>query len=458
MDEPVIVNTAASSSYHARGSRGDVARLIKAGISRQREFLADASSVQFTRDPDGIGGALAKMMRAADGAMIDHPYAEKASHMFFGEAIEVKFSHLMATHPPVKDRLQKIYGRLMASGEIAELARKGVPLAPKPTRGSFVEANEQEQAAILGHAPALASPAAATSSFAGAIEWDRNAPGGRAGDAGMLALEASTPAAVSGAVGTVSTQQMDYAEALLATLPADVRGQLRSAQGAMLAMYGLVLACGGPVKPVQAQMLNARGVDAGQAFAAAEKFQMLDKTARLPLITLAIATLKPLPEPERLQFLALLQQLIEADRRVTLEEFVVSAWLTAALGAGAGRAVPVKYRSLEPLADDAGLVLSLVAHATRGDSAGAFAQGIKEAGLTLKLIDVRSLSIAAVTQALGRLNQLAPLEKPRLVKACAQAALHEGKLSLTEAELLRAVCATLDSPLPPFIGAMQYAA
>jgi len=437
------------------------ARLIKAGISRQREFLADASSVQFTRDPDGIGGALAKMMRAADGAMIDHPYAEKASHMFFGEAIEVKLTSLMATHPPVKDRLQKIYGRLMASGEIAELARKSVPLAaapkPKPTRGGFVEANEQEQAAMLGHAPARASPAAA-SSFAGAIEWGSDAPGSRAADAGVQTLEAPAPAAVSGAVGTVSPQQMDYAVMLLATLPADVREQLRSAQGATLAMYGLVLARSGPVKTAQAQMLNARGVDAEQAFAAAEKLQALGKTARLPLITLAIPTLKPLPEPERLQFLALLQQLIEADRRVTLEEFVLSALLGAALGARAERAVAVKYRSLELLAEDVRLVLSLVAHATRGDSARAFAQGIKEAGLALTLIEARSLSIAAVTQALGRLNQLAPLQKPRLVKACAQAALHEGRLSLTEAELLRAICATLDSPLPPFVGAMTYAA
>jgi hypothetical protein len=85
---------------------------------------------------------------------------------------------------------------------------------------------------------------------------------------------------------------------------------------------------------------------------------------------------------------------------------------------------------LAHVAEDANLVLSLVAYVTRSDSA--FAQGIKEAALALTLIKARSLSIAAVTQAVGRLNQLAPLQKSRLVMACARTAPHDGKLSLIE--------------------------
>jgi uncharacterized tellurite resistance protein B-like protein len=225
-------------------------------------------------------------------------------------------------------------------------------------------------------------------------------------------------------------------------------------------MYGLVLALDGPVKAVQAQMLSAAGADVDAAFATAATLQALDKKTRLPLITLAIPALKPLPEQKRLQFLALLQQLIEADRRVTLEEFVLSTLLAAALGARAGRAVPVNYRSIEPLAGDARLVLSLVAHASRSDGAKAFDRGLRELGLALAptLMEARSLNIAMVTQALARLNQLAPLQKPRLVKALVQAALVDGKLVLAEAELLRAICATLDCPLPPFVETMKYAA
>jgi len=413
-------------------------RLIKSGVSRQREFLADASSVQFTRNPDGIGRALARIAQSANGALIKHPHAEKASHMFFGEALEVKFADLMATHPPVDDRLQKIYGRRVMPSDLVAHA------APTTTSETIAPMQQLD----------------AASSFAGGNEWGINSAAQRAPDAALKTELATNAATVAGAVGTVSIRQMDYAVSLLDALPQEIREQSRTVQGAKLAMYGLVLALGGPVKAAQEQMLGAAGVDTNAAFAIATKIQALEKTTRLPLITLAIPALKALPEPDRLQFLALLQQLIEADRRITLEEFVLSNLLSAALGARAGRAVPVTYRAIDQLAEDARLVLSLVAHATRSDSVKAFERGLKELGIaaSLTLIEARSLNIAMVTQALARLNQLAPLQKPRLVKACVQAALVAGKLSLTEAELLRAVCATIDCPLPPFVETMAYAA
>jgi hypothetical protein len=120
--------------------------------------------------------------------------------------------------------------------------------------------------------------------------------------------------------------------------------------------------------------------------------------------------------------------------------------------------VPVNYRTLAPLAEDARLILSLIAHATRGDSAASFDEGVKELGFPLTLLDARAVSLDAVKAALSRLNQLAPMQKPRLVKALVQCALAEGKLCLTDAELLRAICSTLDSPLSPFLEAMPYAA
>ena len=159
-----------------------------------------------------------------------------------------------------------------------------------------------------------------------------------------------------------------------------------------------------------------------------------------------------------MQFLGLLQRLIEADRRVTLEEFVVATMLEAALGERAGRAVPWRYRALEPLAEDARLVLSLIAHATEGEAAASFSHGLKELGMPLALLDAQVIAVTQVKAALARLNQLAPMQKPRLVKALVQCALADGKLTLTDAELLRAICSTLDSPLPPFLEAMPYAA
>jgi Zn-dependent protease with chaperone function len=408
-------------------------RLIQASVSRQREFLADASSVQFTRNPDGIGGALAKISQA--GSRVDHPRAREVSHLFFGEAIASDlaefFPGLTATHPPVRERLERVYGRPVAIGDI-----------------------------VARSAPAAASPPehAGVSGFAGGNEFERSAGERRSAEARAQTAVTTGANAVIAAVGNVSTRHVDYAASLLESLPQHARELTRDAEGSKQAMFGLVFALGGPALPAQMDLLRAGGEDAERVAAIAAEVQRLGRLARLPLIALATPTLKSLPPRERAAFLLLLQQLIAADRRITLEEFVVATMLEAALGERAGRAVPATYRKLEPLAEDARLVLSLVAHATNGDAAASFAHGLKELGIPLTLLEARALSLVAVKAALTRLNQLALMQKPRLVKALVQCALADGELGVTDAELLRAICSTLDSPLAPFFEAMPYAA
>ena len=117
-------------------------RLIKAGVSRQREFLADASAVQFTRNPDGIGGALRKIAGLSEqtglGTRIDHPQAESLSHLFLGAARPSFVRGLFATHPPLDDRVQRIYGRalpaLPAPENAVALALGGLSPSTEPER------------------------------------------------------------------------------------------------------------------------------------------------------------------------------------------------------------------------------------------------------------------------------------------------------------------------------------
>src|SRR5260221_566327 len=87
------------------------ARLIKAAVSRQREFLADASSVQFTRTRDGIAGALDQIEIASAGALIANRHAESLSHMFFGQGIQVRLHGLFDTHPPLEARIARVHER-----------------------------------------------------------------------------------------------------------------------------------------------------------------------------------------------------------------------------------------------------------------------------------------------------------------------------------------------------------
>jgi len=407
-------------------------RLIQASVSRQREFLADASSVQFTRNPDGIGRALAKIGQS--GSRVAHPLAAEVSHMFFGEAtgssIADLFPGLMATHPPVRERLRRIYGREVA---ISDIVARSAPVAAAPI------------------APAAAS------GFAQGNEFGRSVGTRRSADAETQPAITTGAGAVIAAMGDVSKQHADYAASLLDSLPQHARELTRTVEGAKQAMFGLLFALGGPSAQAQFGLLRAAGEDAERVATIAAEVQGLGKIARLPLIALAAPTLKSLAPPERTAFIELLRKMIAADRRVTLEEFVVATMLEAALGERAGRAVPARYHKLESLAEDARLILSLIAHATNGAAAASFEHGAKELGIALTLLDASAVRLDAVKAALERLNQLALMQKPRLVKALVQCALAEGKLSVTDAELLRAICSTLDSPLPPFFEAMPYA-
>jgi len=82
------------------------ARLIKSAVSRQREFLADASAVQYTRNPNGIASALQKVHEV--GSRVQHPSAEEASHMFFSNGLRASWIGLFATHPPLQRRIERI--------------------------------------------------------------------------------------------------------------------------------------------------------------------------------------------------------------------------------------------------------------------------------------------------------------------------------------------------------------
>ena len=81
-------------------------RLIQAAVSRQREFLADASSVQFTRNPGGITGALKKIGGLSYGSKLKNAHAGEAAHMFFGNGMAEPFFGLLATHPPLTERIR----------------------------------------------------------------------------------------------------------------------------------------------------------------------------------------------------------------------------------------------------------------------------------------------------------------------------------------------------------------
>jgi len=123
---------------------------------------------------------------------------------------------------------------------------------------------------------------------------------------------------------------------------------------------------------------------------------------------------------------------------------------------GAGKPIPTKFRNMQDVAQDAHAILSLIAHASSGDAAAAHAKGKALLGVELPgPVPVAELSIGRIGEALERLRHLEPFAKPRVLKACLETAAADGRFRLAEAELVRAVAATLDCPIPPVIGALD---
>jgi len=393
-------------------------RLIKAVIARQREFLADASAVQFTRNPDGIGGALFKIGRR--GSVIGERHAEELSHMCIGAPVNDYFEFAwLTTHPPLDERIERILGpgakRLlherMERREAAALAARGSPVVSE-----------------------LMSPLYAA-----------HAAVGLAGAAGMARSMVES-------IGNPSSAHTDYVRGMLEAIPAEIRTAVGREEGAQGALFALLLGEGELRKAQLALIEEGSGAEvAAQSARFADALKPLGARVRLPVLELVIPTLKQLPGPGRDTLLGRIKAVIEADRKVTLGEFVLLTLCRSHIQKDDKRSPAVKHRSVQAVAAETEVVLSLLAHSGKGGMA-AFDKGMAALGVTGGVLRSPSeLNIAAVEGALNELNLLAPLKKPLVIKACVATVMADDKLTLTEGELLRAICAALDSPVPPIL-------
>ena len=375
-------------------------RLIKAAVSRQREFLADASAVQFTRNADGIGGALRKI--AGLGTRIEHPNAEQLSHLFLGAPKPGLAAGLLATHPPIEERLLRIYGRPVEPLDAIEDAGYAEPPPALPDI-PYVAAGFSEP---QGH-------------------W----------------VTASEPAGHA--------------------LPPDIDHALRDAQGAVALVHALLVDSAQEREVQLALLKRAEVPDAGFVLFLSAAAAKLPKSARLPLLDLAMPTLKQLPQQERDALLRTADRLIAADNKLTLAEFVLQTVLARRLDAGAGRATPVRYAGLPALREECFLLLSLVAHvaasASGADARDLFARGAVHlpdpAVAPSELVPVSAIQYDKVRSALDKAHQMAPLSKPVLVKALLAASGKEERIPATIADLLRAMCAAMEVPVPAAVAA-----
>lgn len=385
-------------------------KLIKAGVSRQREYLADAAAVQYTRNPAGIAGALKKI--AGIGSEVRHPRAEEASHMFFGSS--ANFSRLMATHPPIQERIRRLDRSL-------EPAAQTVGVAPGP--GTDLP------------------PAAA--GF-----------GGTSGTPARPDSQAFSPAGFTASIGTVLPEHVTQTHALLAAVPTRITDAAHQAGGARALVFALLLSADPDVSSRQLREVESGfGPDIReQAQELARWVQQQDARIRLPLLDLAIPTLGELSDEARNQVVGTADKLIEADGRISVFEYVLRRLLHSTLQASGQDAV--KTVSLKTLKTDTETLLALLARAGAHDMAhttAAFHAATRIAPLdgpwSADRAD-RRISIKELDRILAHLAGAKPSFRRKLVEAAATAVTHDGRVTATEAELLRAVCQALDCPAP----------
>ena len=411
------------------------ARLIKAAVSRQREFLADASSVQFTRNPEGIAGALDRIR--ASTALISNRRAEDMSHMFFGQGIKVWFGGLFDTHPALDERIKRVHPGFQPS----KYRTKREAEAPQTASGADT---------AFGRAAGFAGSAGGAGQGEGRRVADAGAAWGRsAGESARL-------------VGTIDGAKVDYATRLLASLPQPLRESMRNPDGASAALVALLLAPKDDVMQQQLDALRAAGLQAlaERARAAAPLVRRLGPAYHLPVVDLALPALKAAPGEANQQLIKALEAVIQADRRVSLHEFVVLTLVREQL-APKGKPGAAGSMKIGQLRSEAATVLHLVAHAgIRADAAGSRDQELQaalRAGATEMGLGEAGVAAAAgatsesAGAALDALKALAPLQKAILVKGLFAAVTADGAIRIAEAELMRMVGAVLDCPLPPLL-------
>ena len=408
-------------------------RLIKSAVSRQREFLADASAVQFTRNPEGIGGALKKIGGLSIGSRIEDGHAEEASHLFFGNALGRPLFGLLATHPPLPVRIQRIDPGFDGKFPWVEPLRPREPAAPRPS-----------EADRPGHAR-IPIPL----------------PGGLPG-MGAAARMPVDAAALLASIGTTRQEQIDYAQRLLASLPDELRSAARRPRSAGALIYGLLLDDDAEVRQIQEQRIREHapaGVqeDLQRLRPALER---LTDNARVPLVELTFPALRNLSLDEYRQFRANIEALVKADRRLALFEYTLRRMLLRHLDSHFANRKPrvVQYYALRPLLPDCAAILSCLAHAGHqdaGEAARAFAAGgaVLAGGHShLDMLSRGQCNLNVVDDGLARLTVATPQIKKRLLAACVTCIATDDQITVAEAELLRGIADALDCPMPPLAG------
>ncbi|MDD2943387.1 MAG: M48 family metallopeptidase [bacterium] len=374
-------------------------RLIKSAISRQREFLADASAVQFTRNPYGLASALAFI--ASGSSLIRSRNAEEVSHMFFGNGMPEAWLNMMDSHPAVDVRIDRLGYQL--------------------TGGVLKTGFSHEQS----------SPRA--SSFSGAHATQKTGVG------------------FQQIVAAVGTMLPEKGENILASLSDELR--LRAETGAEVGeLFKDIL---------RNPLISGRAPqdDAEESGFILSELNLAQLYALAELCTVGVRQLGPDGYKD---FRKGIFRLAREDRNVSLGEFAMIRMLTESFDVEYGFKQANIFRPQTSLSADGirqqtARVLSLLARYGANDEAEA-AQAFSEAIGEMRgmkgwqLLPAEGQPIVALDNAISALVQAPPREKKLIIEAAARCVSKDGKVTADEFNCLRCISSALGCPIPPLLG------
>ena len=398
------------------------AGFIKAAISRQKEYLADASAVQYTRSADGIADALKVIGGYIPGTLVHAARAAEMSHIFFGE-IEHRLWNVFATHPPLTKRIQRVDPSW--NGEFIQ--RKVEHYEHRP-------AHPNAAAEVgVGRAAIVAAAFAATAAQQEQIE----------------------PPSIDSDFGP-SPEELEAETARREEIPVVFVRHAHEPLGAHALIYSLLISEVEAERQAQMAIIDEAGITGLNELVhtLSPGVRALGAPRRLPLLEMCLPALKSMSLAQYRQFKRTLMGLIRADARTQLHEWCLYQLVRHYLDPEFIQVKPSRprYARLQKVAYHLRVVLSVLAHEGSGEAASVFRLGADELGFTsMAILPPEQCSVAAFSKAVNELANCYPLLKPRVLKAMALAAGSDGQLSPVEREIIASMAAVMDCPQPSLL-------
>ena len=424
--------------------------LIKSAVSRQREYLADSSAVQFTRNPEGLSGALKKIGALSSASRLVSPHADEASHMFFGNGMRKSWFSITSTHPPLLERILLLEPSF--DGDYSEVKfdeRQSPTAKPKASK-------QQPLPGItipgVGDALGQALPPVVMGLAA----------------AGQAQVEVASAGTIADSIGNPTLEHVDFAAALLKSLPEAVREAARDTHDACALIFALLLDKRDEAVR-QKQLGQVKDLFGDQMAKATLKLSgdvaKLDPRAKLPVADLAIGALRRMAREQFDYFTHLLETLAAADEQIDLFEFSLSKLVIRHLEPNflKERKKVAQVYSLKRLSHECSVIISSLACTAGSDAENiqkAYQAGAVHLAAATKLnqLPAAECGLQELDQALVALVGVGPNLKRQLIEAAAATVSADGYLQIQEAELLRAISDSLDCPMPPLAVALDTAA